>query len=112
MGAELTTTLWAVDEAWVESLMRAKDVSRHAVPLPRRLRIAVLRVARSVRVNARSLEAAVRVLAVVEGHAVDTQHVGLQVALLRGAVRAVLALEWPLTPMTCGTRRNIILSVR
>lgn len=38
-------------------------------------------------------EAAVRVQAVVKGSAVNTQNVGLQVALLRGTVRAVPALE-------------------
>lgn len=41
----------------------------------------------------RAAEAAVRVQAVVEGLAVDTQDVGLQVALLGGAVGAVPALE-------------------
>lgn len=41
----------------------------------------------------RASQAAVRVLAVVEGLAVDAQDVGLQVALLGGAVGAVAALE-------------------
>lgn len=41
----------------------------------------------------RAAEAAVRVQAVVEGLAVDTQDMGLQVALLGRAVRAVPALE-------------------
>lgn len=42
----------------------------------------------------RASEAAVRVEAVVKGLAVDTEDVGLQVALLGGAVGAVPALEW------------------
>lgn len=41
----------------------------------------------------RAAEAAVRVQAVVKGLAVDTQDVGLQVALLGRAVGAVPALE-------------------
>lgn len=41
----------------------------------------------------RAAEATVRVQAVVEGLAVDAQDVGLQVALLGRAVRAVPALE-------------------
>lgn len=41
----------------------------------------------------RAAEAAVRVQAVVEGLAVDTQDMGLQVALLGRAVGAVPALE-------------------
>lgn len=41
----------------------------------------------------RAAKAAVRVQAVVEGLAVDTQDVGLQVALLGRAVGAVPALE-------------------
>lgn len=40
-----------------------------------------------------AFEAAVGVLAVVKGHAVHAQHVGLQVAFLGGTVRAVTALE-------------------
>lgn len=60
----------------------------------------ILRVPRDIRVYARTFEASVRVLAVVKGHAVNTQHVGLQVAFLRGAVGAVAALERPLTSMT------------
>lgn len=43
-----------------------------------------------------AFEASVRVLGVVEGHAVHAQHVGLQVALLGGTVGAVTALEWSL----------------
>lgn len=42
----------------------------------------------------RASEAAVGVEAVVEGFAVDTEDVGLQVALLGGAIGAVPALEW------------------
>ena len=42
----------------------------------------------------RASQAAVGVEAVVKGLAVDTQDVGLQVALLGGAVGAVPALEW------------------
>lgn len=52
---------------------------------------------RDVGVGTGALEASVGVLAVVEGHAVDTQHVGLQVSLLGGAVGAVAALERPST---------------
>lgn len=44
-----------------------------------------------------ALEPAVRVLAVVERHAMDAEHVGLQVPLLRGTVWAVSALEGPVT---------------
>lgn len=43
--------------------------------------------------SVRAAEAAVRIQAVVEGLAVDAQHVGLQVALLGRAVGAVPALE-------------------
>lgn len=42
----------------------------------------------------RASEAAVGVEAVVKGLAVDTEDMGLQVALLGGAVGAVPALEW------------------
>jgi len=42
----------------------------------------------------RAAQAAVGVEAVVKGLAVDTEDVGLQVALLGGAVGAVPALEW------------------
>lgn len=44
-----------------------------------------------------ALEASVRILAVVERHAVHAQHMGLQVALLGGTVGAVTALEWSLS---------------
>lgn len=51
------------------------------------------RQSRGPRGHVRASQAAVRVLAVVEGLAVDAQDVGLQVALLGGAVGAVAALE-------------------
>lgn len=51
---------------------------------------------REVGLGTQAFEASVRVLAVVKGHAVHAQHVSLQVALLRGTVGAVTALEWSL----------------
>ena len=51
----------------------------------------------------RAFEAPVGVLAVVEGHAVDTQHMGLQVALLGGTVGAVTALE---RSLACRGKQN------
>lgn len=51
---------------------------------------------RDIGLGTGSFEASVRILAVVEGHAVHAQHVSLQVALLGGTVGAVTALEWSL----------------
>lgn len=64
------------------------------------------KLARLLRVDAGTFEAAVRVLAVVEGHAVDAQHVGLEVALLGGAVGAVATLEGLAGHLTCGERAS------
>lgn len=60
----------------------------------------LLRVPGGFRVHSGALEPAVGVLAVVERHAMDTEHVGLQVSLLRGTVGAVSALERPVTCVT------------
>lgn len=57
----------------------------------------ILQAPRSFRVRPRALEPAVRILAVVKRHAMDTEDVGLQVPLLGGTVRAVSALEGPVT---------------
>lgn len=59
-----------------------------------------------------AFEAAVRVLAVVKGHAVDTQDMGLQVALLRGTVGAVPALERLPTPLTSVTSETCTRTTR
>lgn len=88
---------------YAASLKRTRSITRNTfscVHLAGGGKIPILRVPGDIRVNARAFEASVRVLAVVKGHAVNTQHVGLQVPFLRGAVRAVAALEWPLTSMT------------
>lgn len=87
---------------WIEfyaSLKRARSITRNTFSCVH-LKIPVLGVPGDIRVNAGAFEAPVGVLAVVKGHAVNTQHVGLQVTFLRGAVRAVAALEWPLTSVT------------
>lgn len=60
----------------------------------------LLQIPGSFRVHSGALEPAVGVLAVVERHAMDTEHVGLQISLLRGTVGAVSALERPVTCMT------------
>ncbi len=85
------------------SLKSARTITRNTfscVHLAGGENIPILGVPGDIRVYAGAFEAPVRVLAVVKGHAVNTQHVGLQVAFLRGAVGTVAALEWLLTSMT------------
>lgn len=65
----------------------------------------LLHVPGGFRVHSGALEPAVGVLAVVERHAMDTEHVGLQVSLLRGTVGAVSALE---RPVTCVTDNSLV----
>lgn len=90
-------------ELYVASLKRTRSITRKTFSCAHLAgggKIPILRVPRDIRVYTRTFEASVRVLAVVKGHAVNTQHVSLQVAFLRGAVGAVAALERPLTSMT------------
>lgn len=96
-------------ELYVASLERTRSITRNTFSCAHLAgggKIPVLRVPRDIRVYARAFETSVRVLAVVKGHAVNTQHVGLQVAFLRGAVGAVTALERPLTSMTWERNRQ------
>ncbi len=90
-------------ELYAASLKSARTITRNTfscVHLAGGENIPILGVPGDIRVYAGAFEAPVRVLAVVKGHAVNTQHVGLQVAFLRGAVGTVAALEWLLTSMT------------
>lgn len=98
---------------WIEfyaaSLKSVRSITRNTfscVHLAGGGKIPILGVNGDIRVYAGAFEAPVGVLAVVKGHAVNTQHVGLQVTFLRGAVGAVAALEWPLTSMTWERNRQ------
>jgi hypothetical protein len=57
----------------------------------------LLKTPRGLRVDPGALESAVRILAVVKRHTVDTEDVCLQVPLLRGTVGTVATLERPVT---------------
>lgn len=96
-------------ELYAASLKSARSFTTNTfswVHLARGGKIPILGVPGDIRVYAGAFEASVGVLAVVKGHAVNTQHMGLQVTFLRGAVGAVAALEWPLTSLTWERNRQ------